>query len=64
MYATATAAVPACPSPATVTCRYIGAQTVQCWENRDAWTTAAARSAGWTVRSALVPGSVETVGYT
>ena len=51
-------------SPAVVTWRYIGAQTLHCWENRDAWTIAAARSAGWTVRSALAPGSVETVGYT
>jgi hypothetical protein len=34
------------------------------WENRDAWTIAAARSAGWTAKSALVLGSVETVGYT
>src|SRR6202046_1784667 len=57
-------AVPACPSPATVTWRYIGAHTVHRWEKRDAWTIAAARSAGWMVRSALVPGSVETVGDT
>ena len=64
MYATARADAPACPRPATVTWRYMGAQTVQCWENRDACTSAAARSAGWTVRSALIPGSVETVGYT
>ena len=48
--------------PATVTWRYMGAHTVHCWENREAWTIAASRSAGWMVRSALAVRSVETVG--
>ena len=47
-----------------VACRYMGAQTLHTWEKRDAWAKAAAVSAGCTVRSAFVPDSVETVGYT
>ncbi len=43
-------------------CRYIGAQTRQTCEKREAWATAAADSAGCTVRSALFPDSFETVG--
>ncbi len=51
-------------SPANVTWRYIGAHTVQRWENREAWTIAAALSAGCTVRSAFSLASADTVGYT
>ena len=56
-------AAPLLRAPA-VAWRYIGAHTLHTCENCEAWATAAPISAGWTVRSALLPGSVETVGYT
>ena len=51
-------------SDAAVRWRYIGAQTRQTCENRDACAMAASTSVGWTVRSALADRSVLTVGYT
>ncbi len=51
-------------SAPTVAWRYIGAHTLHTWEKRDACETAAATSDSCTVRSALLPGSLETVGYT
>ena len=49
-------------SATTVACLYMGAHTLHTCEKRDAWTTATSRSTGWTLRSALLPGSVDDVG--
>jgi hypothetical protein len=42
--------------------RYIGAQTRQTWEKREAWATAAPISLLWTVRFELSAVCVLTVG--
>ena len=49
---------------ASVTWGYMGANTRQTWENRDAWAKATPVSAGWIWRSALAVFSSLTVGYT
>ena len=49
-------------SSACVTCRYIGAQTRQTVEKREAWAIAFVTSVGCTVRLALTDRSVLTVG--